>query len=122
MKTELVTKASRTLHKVGFKFKKHSPEILAVVGVAGTIASGVLACKATLKVNDIVDEARKLQKEKGLDYKMAYRIALTEYIDYITRNNCNHKLNINVIIPPGADIDNGEIFDIKSGKTIKNLF
>lgn len=59
MKTELVTKASRTLHKVGFKFKKHSPEILAVVGVAGTIASGVLACKATLKVNDIVDEAKE---------------------------------------------------------------
>ena len=72
--------------------------------------------------NDIVDEARKLQKEKGLDYKMAYRIALTEYIDYITRNNCNHKLNINVIIPPGADIDNGEIFGIKSGKTIRDLF
>lgn len=59
MKTELVTKASRTLHKVGFKFKKHSPEILAVVGVTGTIASGVLACKATLKVNDIVDEAKE---------------------------------------------------------------
>ena len=59
MKTELVTKASRTLHKVGFKFKKHSPEILAVVGVTGTIDSGVLACKATLKVNDIVDEAKE---------------------------------------------------------------
>lgn len=59
MKTELVNKASRTLHKVGFKFKKHSPEILAVVGVTGTIASGVLACRATLKVNDIVDEAKE---------------------------------------------------------------
>lgn len=59
MKTEFVTKASRTLHKVGFKLKKHSPEILAVVGVAGTVTSGVLACKATLKVNDIVDEAKE---------------------------------------------------------------
>lgn len=59
MKTELVNKASRTLHKVGFKFKKHSPEILAVVGVTGTIASGVLACRATLKVNEIVDEAKE---------------------------------------------------------------
>lgn len=71
--------------------------------------------------NDIVDEARKLQKEKGLDYKMAYRIALTEYIDYITRNNCNHKLNINVIIPSGADIDNGEVFDRRTSKTIRDL-
>ncbi len=59
MKTEFVTKASRSLHKVGFKLKKHSPEILAVVGVAGTVTSGVLACKATLKVNDIVDEAKE---------------------------------------------------------------
>jgi hypothetical protein len=59
MKTEIVTKASRSLHKVGFKLKKHSPEILAVVGVAGTVTSAVMACKATLKVNDIVDEAKE---------------------------------------------------------------
>ncbi len=59
MKTEFVTKASRSLHKVGFKLKKHSPEILAVVGVAGTVTSAVMACKATLKVNDIVDEAKE---------------------------------------------------------------
>lgn len=59
MKTEFVTKASRSLHKVGFKLKKHSPEILAVVGVAGTVTSAVMACKATLKVNDIVDETKE---------------------------------------------------------------
>lgn len=59
MKTEFVTKASRSLHKVSFKLKKHSPEILAVVGVAGTVTSAVMACKATLKVNDIVDEAKE---------------------------------------------------------------
>lgn len=59
MKTEIVEKVSRSFHKVGFKFKKHSPEILAVVGVVGTVASGVMACKATLKVNDIVDEAKE---------------------------------------------------------------
>lgn len=59
MKTELVEKASRSLHKVGFKLKKHSPEILAAVGVAGTVASVVMACKATLKVTDIVDEAKE---------------------------------------------------------------
>ena len=59
MKTELVEKVSRSLHKVGFKFKKHSPEILVVAGVIGTVASTVMACKATLKVNDIVDEAKE---------------------------------------------------------------
>lgn len=59
MKNELVTKVSRSLHMVGFKFKKHSPEILVAVGVVGTVASAVMACKATMKVNDIVDEAKE---------------------------------------------------------------
>lgn len=59
MKTELVEKVSRSFHKVGFKFKKHSPEILVVAGVVGVVTSAVLACKATTKVNDIVDEAKE---------------------------------------------------------------
>lgn len=58
MKTEIVNKMSRSFHKVGFKFKKHSPEILIAVGVVGTVTSAVLACKATLKVNDIIDDAK----------------------------------------------------------------
>lgn len=39
--------------------KKYSPEILTAAGVVGTIGSTVLACKATLKVEDILDEAKK---------------------------------------------------------------
>lgn len=58
MKTEVMQKMSRSLHKVGFKLKQHSPEILVAVGVVGTVTSVVLACKATLKVNDILDEAQ----------------------------------------------------------------
>ena len=59
MKTELLSKVSRSFHKVGFKFKKHSPEILVVTGVVGIVTSAVMACKATTKVNDIVDEAKE---------------------------------------------------------------
>ena len=58
MKTDIMTNVSRSLHKVGFKFKKHSPEILIVAGVAGIITSTVMACKATMKVNDIVEETK----------------------------------------------------------------
>lgn len=39
--------------------KKYSPEILTAAGVIGTVGSTVLACKATLKVEDILDEAKK---------------------------------------------------------------
>ena len=59
MKTEFISTLSRSFHKIGFKFKKHSPEILAVTGVVGIITSAVMACKATIKVNDIVNEAKE---------------------------------------------------------------
>lgn len=59
MKTELINKVTRSLHKVGFKFKKHSPEILVVTGVIGIVTSTVMACKATTKVNDIVAESKE---------------------------------------------------------------
>ena len=59
MNTELVNKMTRTFHKVGFKLKKHSPEILVVAGVIGTVTSAVKACKATLKVNDVIDETKE---------------------------------------------------------------
>lgn len=55
---ELTLAASRAFHKAGFQLKKHSPEILVVTGVVGTVVSAVLACKATTKVSTIVDKAK----------------------------------------------------------------
>lgn len=57
--TEIMSKMSRSFSKVGFHLKKHSPEILVVAGVAGTVVSAVMACKATLKVNDITSETKE---------------------------------------------------------------
>lgn len=57
-KTELMTKATRMLHKAGFQLKKHSPEILITVGAIGAVTSTILACKSTLKVNEVIDEAK----------------------------------------------------------------
>lgn len=58
-KAEIMNNVSRTFHKVGFKLKKHSPEILVVAGVVGVVTSGVMACKATLKVNEVLDETKE---------------------------------------------------------------
>lgn len=60
MKTDIMASVSRSLYKVGFKLKKYSPEILIVTGVIGIVTSTVMACKATTKVNDIVDETKDM--------------------------------------------------------------
>lgn len=57
--TDIFKTASKTVHKFGFTVKKHSPEILAAVGVVGTVTSAVMACKATTKVSDILEETKK---------------------------------------------------------------
>lgn len=57
-KPEFVTNITRSIHKAGFQIKKHSPEILVVAGVIGTVASAVMACKATLKVNEVLENAK----------------------------------------------------------------
>lgn len=55
---QLTTSATRAVHKAGFQLKKHSPEILVVAGVVGTVVSAVMACKATTKVSTIMDKTK----------------------------------------------------------------
>lgn len=55
-KTEIMNKATKAFYKVGFTLKKHSPEILVVAGVVGTVVSAVLACRATTKVSEIMTD------------------------------------------------------------------
>lgn len=57
-KTEIMKSVNGVTSKAVMKLKKHSPEILVVAGIAGTIVSAVLACKATTKVAEILDETK----------------------------------------------------------------
>ena len=59
MKQEIINKATRLLSSTQYQVKKHSPEILMVAGIAGTIVGTVLACKATTKVSKIIEEKNK---------------------------------------------------------------
>lgn len=51
--------APKVFNKVGFQLKKHSPEILIVAGIIGTVASAVMACKATTKVGAIIEKTKE---------------------------------------------------------------
>lgn len=55
VKTALTSAGSKAI----FKAKKYSPEILLGVGLVSGAGSIFLACKATLKVNDLVDEHKE---------------------------------------------------------------
>lgn len=56
MKFQLPSNLTRTFGTIGLKLKKHSPEILVVGGVVGTVTSAVIACKATTKLDSILEE------------------------------------------------------------------
>ena len=56
---ELAEKMSRNFGKVKLGLMKHSPEILIGAGVVGVVASAVLACKATTKLDSIMSKAKK---------------------------------------------------------------
>lgn len=57
-KTEILKSVNGVTSKAVMKLKKHSPEILVVAGIAGMVVSAVLACKATTKVAEILDETK----------------------------------------------------------------
>lgn len=60
MKTnKLLEKVNGSIHKASFTLKKHSPEILVVAGVTGAVVSAVMACKATTKISDILEDTKE---------------------------------------------------------------
>ena len=62
-KLAIMNKVTQMTKKSGLKFKKHSPEILVVSGVVGVVASAVMACKATTKLDTVLSESKE-QVEK----------------------------------------------------------
>ena len=59
MKTNLINSVTRSLGKVRLQLKQHSPEIMVVAGCVGVVASAVMACKATTKASEILEETKK---------------------------------------------------------------
>ena len=74
-----MSKLTRTLNRVGLKLKKHSPEILVVTGVVGTVASAVMACKATTKIDEVLAETKdNIDKTKDYAEKKGFSEKYTE--------------------------------------------
>lgn len=76
---DILSAASRTMHRVGFKIKKASPEILVVAGIAGVVTSTVMACKATTKAGEILDAHND-------DMDKIHQASEMENVDYTTED------------------------------------
>lgn len=59
MKLDLVSGLSRSMAKTNLFLSQNSPQILVIGGVLGVVASGVMACVATLKAKEVVDQAKE---------------------------------------------------------------
>ena len=58
-KADFVKGVTRAFYKAKFQLEKHSPEILVTAGIIGTVASTILACKATTKAGALVENTKK---------------------------------------------------------------
>ena len=58
-KLKIANVVTDIFHKTHFKIQKHSPEILITAGVVGVVTAAVGACRATTKIDAILDEPRK---------------------------------------------------------------
>jgi uncharacterized OsmC-like protein len=82
---KIATTATSLFFKSVGKVKRFSPEILMVAGVAGVVTAGVLACKATLKLESVVEKAEQdiedvkhRRTEEEFENESEYNKALTK--------------------------------------------
>lgn len=59
MKGNLTNSLKQAFATGKLKFEKHSPEIFLAVGIAGTIVGAVVACVATVKAKEVLEETKE---------------------------------------------------------------
>lgn len=78
-KSEIMNSLTRTMGRAGLKLRKHSPEILVVTGIASLIGAGVMACKATTKFEEIMEEPKEnIEKINAFVEEKGYSCEYTE--------------------------------------------
>lgn len=66
---------TRMISTVNFQAKKHAPEIFTTLGIVGGISATVLACKATKKVDTIINEKKTTENNIKIclaDHELQY--------------------------------------------------
>lgn len=110
-KFEITKNMTRAFGKAGLTCKKYAPEALVIAGVVGVVTSAVMACKATTKVNDILEESKENTHNLHL---VATAAGLKEATDEFSNEDV-HKIDI---LSTKEDVKNYTAQDLKKDTTI----
>ena len=110
-KFEINQNITRALGKAGLTCKKYTPEALIIAGVVGVVASAVMACKATTKVNGIIEESKENTHNLHL---VATAAGLKEATDDLSNEDVR-KIDT---LSTKEDVKNYTVQDLKKDTTI----
>lgn len=110
-KFEITKNMTRAFGKVGLTCKKYTPEALIIAGVVGVVTSAVMACKATTKVNDIIEET----KENTHDLHL---VATAAGLEEATDEFSNEEIRKIDVLSAKEDVKNYTAQDLKKDTTI----
>lgn len=110
-KFEITKNMTRAFGKAGLTCKKYAPEALVIAGIVGVVTSAVMACKATTKVNDIIEETKENTHDLHL---VATAAGLKESTDEFSNEDIR-KIDI---LSAKEDVKNYTAQDLKKDTTI----
>ena len=110
-KFEITKNMTRAFGKAGLTCKKNAPEALVIAGIVGVVTSAVMACKATTKVNDIIEETKENTHDLHL---VATAAGLKESTDEFSNEDIR-KIDI---LSAKEDVKNYTAQDLKKDTTI----
>ncbi|EGT0690160.1 hypothetical protein N2W37_000772 [Clostridium perfringens] len=71
-------------------------------------------------IENVQERLSKLTINKSLNFLIEEEIK-REYQGTDQSSQGTQEINLKDILPPGMDLDNGEIYDIETGETVKEL-
>lgn len=110
-KFEITKNMTRAFGKAGLTCKKYAPEALVIAGIVGAVTSAVMACKATTKANDIIEETKENTHDLHL---VATAAGLKEATDEFSNEDIR-KIDI---LSEKEDVKNYTAQDLKKDTTI----
>lgn len=120
-KIKLPISATRKLNRLGLKLRKHAPEILVGIGVVGTLTSTIMACKATTKINEVIDKSKDdVEKAKEYVEENGYSDEYTEtdYKKDLTIMYTKRGLDLAKLYAPAVSVGTLSVVAILSGHKI----